>query len=125
MFNSVVSPQVPSGRDSTLTPLDELTFRMSLPSSANSLLRTTPASRSAVDSGLSPSLSGPVKSGFRNILRKASAIMAASAPDKGPPLSLVVDAASGIRFLVLIVGETPLAVVAIPVWGGSGGLSYV
>jgi hypothetical protein len=121
---------VSSGCDSTLTPLDELTLRMSLPSSANSLLRTTfpaaSASRSAVVSGLSPSATaGPAKSGFRNILRKASAIMAASAPDKGPPLSLVVDAASAGRFLVTIDGETPVAVVGIPVWGGSGGLSTI
>ena len=129
-MNSLVSFQDSSGRDSTLTPLDELTLRISLPSSANSLLRTTfpadSASRSAIVSGLSPSLTdGPAKSGFRNILRKASAIMAASAPDKGPPLSLVVDAASAVRFLVTIEGEIPVAVVGIPVWGGSGGLSYV
>lgn len=115
---------------STLTPLDELTLRISLPSSANSLLRATfpavSASRSAVVSGLSPSSTdGPAKSGFRNILRKASAMIAASAPDKGPPLSLVVDAASVARFLVAIDGETPTVAVGMPVWAGSGGLSYL
>ena len=120
-----------SSVDSTLTPLDELTTRMSLPSSANSLFKTTfPAasvsrSRSPVVSGLSPSSTdGTAKSGFRSFLRKASAMIAASAPDKGPPLSLVVDAASVVRFLVGIKGETPVTD-EIPIWGGSGGLSYL
>lgn len=131
----VPSPGSSRGCDSTLTPLDELTLRISLPSSANSLLRTTfpasSASRSAVASGLSPSSTdGPAKSGFRNILRKASAMMAASAPEKGPPLSLMVDAASVVTFLVAIDGDTPDAAAAagIPVCGGSGGepgLSYL
>ena len=60
-------------------------------------------------------MKGPTKPGSRSILRKASAMMAASAPDKGLPLSLIVDAASGGRFLVAIEGDTP----------GEVGLSYV
>lgn len=128
--NSVVSFQVSSGQDcdSTLTPFDELTYRMSLPSSANSLLRTTfPAA--SVSRSRSPFVSPSstdrtAKSGFRSFLRKASAMIAASAPDKGPPPSLVVDAASVVRFPVGTKGEIPV-VDGIPVWGGSGGLSYV
>lgn len=56
--------------------------------------------------------------------------MAASAPDKGPPLSLVVDAASAARFLVPLDEGTPppaatAAPIGIPAPDAMGGLSYV
>ena len=82
---------------STLTPLLELTLRISLPSSANSRFIIC----SSCPSGLSPSSTGAAaaKSGFLNIFLNASAMMAASAPLKGPlspalPGRDVVDSAS-------------------------------
>jgi len=48
-------------------------------------------------------------------------MIAASATDNGPPPSLVVDAASVVRFPEGIKGEIK-DVDGTPVWGGSGGL---
>jgi len=80
---------------STLTPLEDPTLRMSLPSSANSRLSSSSSFGSPVScSGLSPSSTGlPAKSGFRKAFRKASAMMAASAPENGPgsPALLALD----------------------------------
>jgi hypothetical protein len=65
---------------STLTPLDEPTLRISLPSSASSRVI-----KSSFTSGSGTSSStGSVKSGFRSIFLNASAMIAASAPLNGP-----------------------------------------
>jgi len=87
---------------STLTPLEDPTLRMSLPSSANSRLRSSSSLVSGLScSGLSPSSTGlPAKSGFRRAFLNASAMMAASAPEKGPgspalPALEIVEAPSG------------------------------
>lgn len=72
----------------TVTPLDDPTLRMSLPSSASS--RSMMSSGRAVGgsagsaSGLSPSSTG-AKLGFRKAARNASAITAASAPENSAP----------------------------------------
>jgi hypothetical protein len=67
---------------STLTPREELTLLISLPSSASSRLSTS----ASLCSGLSPSSIGrSAKSGLRMTLRNAAAIAAASTAENGPP----------------------------------------
>lgn len=74
---------------STFTPRDELTLRMSRPSSANS--RLINGSGTGWSSGLSPSSTGrSTKFGFRSMSLKAFAMTAASAPENGAE-SLVRD----------------------------------
>ena len=70
--------------DSTCTPREDSTLRMSRPSSASSLFINTPLLAWS-EPGLSPSSIPPAKSGFRNAFLNASAMIAASAPEKGPP----------------------------------------
>ena len=67
---------------STFTPLDEPTLLMSRPSSASSLLRSS-ASFLAFSSELS-SGDPPINSGFLSAILKASAMIAASAPENRP-----------------------------------------
>lgn len=116
----------------TVTPLDEPTLRISLPSSASSRPRIiSPARDTAAadgsDSGLSPSSMGrSAKLGFRNAARKASAITAASAPENGAA-SLpcdIVDAPSLSGDRGLSGAAAPPAILPAPVTGDWGSRAF-